>query len=812
MATRPTAARAHVLAAILWLTAEGAHALPSIDIVWQSTQTSQIGTPTILVSNTFVADIVLRAEPGEAAVIGVFVSISFDSSELQATGGRELLTVNLPGMGNVFTPFSPGFTIDNAAGLVTGFDSAILSPSMLGLESGSRTLGSIVFQLVSPSGSGDVDVIANVNSAAGDGIFTFAGESAAIFNGAFVDSFFFPDTDGDGRPNGIDNCEGIGNPGQEDADGDFRGDVCDNCPTIFNIDQQDTSGNGTGDVCNDEDLDGLLDTAETLTGVFVDESDAGTDPLNPDTDGDGLSDGLEVLDYGSNPHAADTDADTVGDAVDNCVLVANTDQANADAGTDDDPANAATLDAFGDRCDADLDNDGTVSSGDFFGYFRPCFGLFVSSDPQCARADLDGSGRVDSSDFFGYFRPQFGGVPGPGRRQLDPGRFTFSTCGQGGRFGPAQAQCDQAYAGTTLEGAVGVSAGIQVWTVPTSGTYRIEASGAQGGSGLVGGGLAARMSGESSLAAGDVLHILVGQSGVLGVPLFPGGGGGGSFVVAEPGTIPLVIAAGGGGGSNPPASIGSPTLVAGGVGRLETSGGDGSTNAPCGTSGGPNTGGGESGNGGGAGCGGGGGGLLTDGAEGTVQLGSFGRAYANGGQGGVFLGVDDDFYPHGGFGGGGAGGGSGGGGGGYSGGASSGGTFPPGDYGNGGGGGSFNAGTAQDNAAGVHSGLGQVTITLLTAGGAAVSAAAEQPVAAAQGDGGASAEPTGAAQGAGGAAGDEVAAASPFETAGCTGDGCQHTLEAAVAVPSASPFGRALLVLALVALGVALRDPRHARR
>ncbi|HAA87877.1 MAG TPA: hypothetical protein DCE22_06435, partial [Verrucomicrobiales bacterium] len=44
----------------------------------------------------------------------------------------------------------------------------------------------------------------------------------------------------------------------------------------------------------DSDNDGLYDSVETDTGVFVSDQDTGTDPDNPDTDGDGWTDGAEV--------------------------------------------------------------------------------------------------------------------------------------------------------------------------------------------------------------------------------------------------------------------------------------------------------------------------------------------------------------------------------------------------------------------------------------------------------------------------------------------------------------------------------------
>ncbi len=64
----------------------------------------------------------------------------------------------------------------------------------------------------------------------------------------------------------------------------------------------DDGGTANGDGCSstcafegpDADGDGIPNEAETNTGTFIDENDTGTDPLNPDTDGDGWWDGDEV--------------------------------------------------------------------------------------------------------------------------------------------------------------------------------------------------------------------------------------------------------------------------------------------------------------------------------------------------------------------------------------------------------------------------------------------------------------------------------------------------------------------------------------
>jgi N-acetylneuraminic acid mutarotase len=58
------------------------------------------------------------------------------------------------------------------------------------------------------------------------------------------------DFDGDGVPDGSDNCAAQSNPDQLDGDGDGLGDACDNCPSVRNTDQPDIDGDGMGDACD----------------------------------------------------------------------------------------------------------------------------------------------------------------------------------------------------------------------------------------------------------------------------------------------------------------------------------------------------------------------------------------------------------------------------------------------------------------------------------------------------------------------------------------------------------------------------------
>lgn len=285
---------------------------------------------------------------------------------------------------------------------------------------------------------------------------------------------------------------------------------------------------------------------------------------------------------------------------------------------------------------------------------------------------------------------------------------TFTPGGQTGATGPSLAQARTGLTGTGVDAwknntaFFNTSSGIQLWTVPATGTYRIVANGARGGpSPYATAGFGASMQGDFALNAGDKIRILVGQGGITGSN-YGGGGGGGTFVMKEVGSttadIYVIAGAGGGGGysSSPNGGAGqtgnngqtSPDgLVAGG-----TAGSGG--NAP--TSG--------------LYTGAGGGGLLGNGVSSNNQgPANGGLAFVSGGAGGLSEGTINATKPDGGFGGGGAGVVSGGGGGGYSGGGGGGQT----NFSAGGGGGSYNNGANQVNTAGANNGDGSVTVTAL---------------------------------------------------------------------------------------------------
>jgi hypothetical protein len=136
------------------------------------------------------------------------------------------------------------------------------------------------------------------------------------------------------------------------------------------------------------DLDALAVPAQVIDSDSDDLPDAeeaarGTDPQNPDTDGDGLADGQEILTWGTDPQNPDTDGDGLSDGAE--VIDHLTDPTSAD--TDGDGAPDGLEVQLGlDPLDPDTDDDGLVDGQE----------LLRATDPL--DPDTDDDGLTDGSE------------------------------------------------------------------------------------------------------------------------------------------------------------------------------------------------------------------------------------------------------------------------------------------------------------------------------------------------------------------------------------------------------------------------------
>lgn len=168
---------------------------------------------------------------------------------------------------------------------------------------------------------------------------------------------------------------------------------------------------------------------------------------------------------------------------------------------------------------------------------------------------------------------------------------TFTPGGATGQNGPNITQArtgvgNPAWASTYLNMTTN---GIQEWTVPADGTYRFQVAGAIGGNGGTTNtpGNGAILQGNVFLTRGQVLNIVVGQSGGTATSGASqgGGGGGASFVYSGAiGSTGLIFAAAGGGGCDDlggPGASATSTLVPSldGVATAQTHNGLGGTGA-----------------------------------------------------------------------------------------------------------------------------------------------------------------------------------------------------------------------------------------
>jgi hypothetical protein len=192
-----------------------------------------------------------------------------------------------------------------------------------------------------------------------------------------------PDTDGDGIPDGVELQNGTDpKVAEQDSDGDG---IIDAVEVLIGTDPDNA----------DTDGDGLCDGALSVVGVceagedlnangFIDPGES--DPLTPDTDCDGVSDGDERLVYQSDPLDDDTDGDGIVDGVEvgrtsspdaDCVFVGDADPSTTTSPT--------LLDTDGDGKNdgvEDLDRNGALAPA------NP--GGIQETDASHADTDLDG--------------------------------------------------------------------------------------------------------------------------------------------------------------------------------------------------------------------------------------------------------------------------------------------------------------------------------------------------------------------------------------------------------------------------------------
>jgi len=287
--------------------------------------------------------------------------------------------------------------------------------------------------------------LANETDSDGDGLTDY--QELLIHGTAYLN----PDTDGDGLSDGAEvllygtnplntDTDGDGlsdylevmlygtNPLNADTDGDGLSDALEVLVYGTNPLNADTDGDGLPDghevslgtdpLALDTDGDGLLDgynvtvnssdpryTAWADAGIiftddggvrtFYGELSLGTDPLNADTDGDGLSDGAEVGLYGTNPLLGDSDGDGLSDYDE--IFAFGTDPLDID--TDGD----GLLDGFNVTVDSsDPRYTAWVSAGIIFtdeGGLRTFYGeQSFGTDPL--NGDTDGDGVSDADELF----------------------------------------------------------------------------------------------------------------------------------------------------------------------------------------------------------------------------------------------------------------------------------------------------------------------------------------------------------------------------------------------------------------------------
>ena len=216
-----------------------------------------------------------------------------------------------------------------------------------------------------------------------------------------------PDTDNDGLTDYIEVAKGY-NPVKGDTDGGGiwdgeevlvdKTDPIDPADDAFDSDEDGIpyfceQQLGTNPFSVDSDGDWLPDGQENKNGDCLWQPELGeTDPANPDTDGDGLDDGWEVMVYETDPFVPDTDGDGFTDGEEHVLRLTEhecLDPAQADSDFDGLLDSEEILGAVpSDPCLPDSDSDGIFDISELFDGTDPF-------DPQDHASDGDGDGLSD---------------------------------------------------------------------------------------------------------------------------------------------------------------------------------------------------------------------------------------------------------------------------------------------------------------------------------------------------------------------------------------------------------------------------------
>ena len=221
-----------------------------------------------------------------------------------------------------------------------------------------------------------------------------------------------PDLDNDGVPNATDNCPVNANANQANHDGDSQGDVCDADDDNDGATDVAEIIGGTNPLDGDSDDDGVLDGAEGGLGVDTD-GDGLQNALDPDADNDGIADGTERgittpsadTNVAAGTFRADADPLTTTDPLD-----ADSDNGGIRDGAEDVNHNGRidgteTNPTIGadDTTVVDTDNDGVSDAEEAFIHTNPNDadsdddGVLDGAEPNYA-IDSDGDGLINALD------------------------------------------------------------------------------------------------------------------------------------------------------------------------------------------------------------------------------------------------------------------------------------------------------------------------------------------------------------------------------------------------------------------------------